>query len=184
MRKIVAALIGAAVVFAWTAISWMVFPWHNWDMKAFKDDGKVISEALKTQSSGDGLYMIPHCDPKDAKDEQKKKEWQEKAKQGPFAYLVVKPDGTKWDMKTALGIQFGINLVVALIAAFLLGLSKATSLIGRAWFVTFVVTAGAILTQLSNWNWWGFPTTATLVNIADVIIAWYFAGLFMAKIVK
>lgn len=184
MRQIIAAIVGAVVVFVWTAVSWMVFPWHNWDMKTFKDNGQVISAALKSESVGDGLYMIPYCDPKDAKDEAKQKEWQQKAKQGPFAYMVVKPDGMKWEMKEALAIQFGICLIVALMASFLLGLSKATSLIGRAWFVTFVVTCGAVLVQLSNWTWWGFPTTATLVNIADVVIAWYLAGLFMAKIVK
>jgi hypothetical protein len=183
MRQIIAGIVGAIIVFVWTGLSWMVFPWHNWDIKAFKDEGKVISETLKSQSSGHGIYMIPYCDPKDAKDEQKKKEWQEKAKQGPFAYMIVKPDGIKWDMKTALGVQFGITLLVSIMAAFLLGLSRTTSLLGRAWYLTFVVTTGAVLTQLSNWNWWGVPTTATLVNIADVIIAWYFAGLIMAKIV-
>lgn len=183
MRQIIAGIVGAIIVFVWTGLSWMVFPWHNWDVKAFKDEGKVISETLKAQTSGDGIYMIPYCDPKDAKNEEKQKEWQQKAKQGPFAYMIVKPDGVKWEMKIALGIQFGICLLVAIMAAFLLGLSRTTSLIGRAWFVTFVVTVGAVLTQLSNWNWWGVPTTATLVNIADVIIAWYFAGLVMARIV-
>lgn len=184
MRKIIAAVVGAIIVFVWTGLSWMVFPWHNWDVKAFKDEGKIVSEALKTQTNGAGLYMIPYCDPKEAKDEQKKKEWEQKAKQGPFAYMSVRPDGIQWDMKMALAIQFGISFVVALIAAVLLGFSNTTSLIGRAWFVTFAVTAGAVLTNLSNWTWWGIPTTATLVNIADVVIAWYFAGLVMAKIVR
>lgn len=184
MRKIIAALVGAVVVFIWTGVSWMVFPWHNWDVKAFKDEGKVVAEALQSQSNGYGLYMIPYCDPANSKDPEKQKAWEQKAKQGPFAYMSVKPDGIKWDMKMALGVQFLISLGVALMAAILLGYCKATSLIGRAWFVTFAVTAGAVLTQLSNWNWWAFPTTATLVNIADVVIAWYLAGLFMAKIVK
>ncbi|MCS5712208.1 hypothetical protein [Candidatus Berkiella aquae] len=184
MRKVIAALVGATVVFIWSGLSWMVFPWHNWDIKTFKEEGKVVAEALKTQSDGHGLYMIPYCDPKTAKDPEKEKEWIAKAQQGPFAYMVVKPEGVKWDMKLALAVQFLIGLGVAFIAAILLGYCKATSLIGRAWFVTFAVTAGAVLVQLSNWNWWAFPTTATLVNIADVVIAWYLAGLFMAKIIK
>lgn len=194
IRKIVGAVLGAAVVFAWTSFSYMGLDWHSWEMKAFKDDGKVVVEALKNEATETGFYTLPNfskdlvskdLQPDDIqKSEEKRKEWIGNAHKGPFVFMSVKNEGMQWDMTRALINQAVLILVVALIATFLLATTAIQNFLGRALLVCIGVTSGAILSDVSMWNWWGFPMLTTCVNIADIAIGWFLAGLVMSKIVK
>jgi hypothetical protein len=38
--------------------------------------------------------------------------------------------------------------------------------------------------HLNDWNWWGFSTAYTLMQLGAVFIGWLLAGLVMAKFVR
>lgn len=179
IRTMFSAVAGAVVVFAWTSASWMLLPWHNWDLKDFKKDGVVITESIKVETLENGLYILPKQSHDVHSNPDAQKAWAEKAMKGPFVFMSVNTSGMKWDMNTALVIQFITQLIVALGAAWLLARSTVTSLFGCAFFVSMSVTLGALLTNIAGWNWWGFPLTTTLVSIADVIIGWFLGGFVM-----
>lgn len=182
IKAAVSAIAGAIVVFAWSCASWMYLPWHNLDMKVLQKEGAVITESIKVETPTNGLYVLPHMAPDLHTNPEAQKAWATKAQQGPFVFMVVNAKGIKWDMKTALIIQFITQLVVALGAVWLLGKCVVGSIFKRGVFISVAVTLGAILMNVSNWNWWGFPINTTLVNIADVAIGWFLAGIVMGTI--
>jgi hypothetical protein len=177
--------VGAVIVFIWSSISWTVLPWHNWDMKSFTDDGVAITQALQSQAPESGLYSIPNTNFKihHATPEQEKA-WHEKALQGPFAFISVNNKGLRWDMKTALGVQFLATFIVAFIVVGFLKQTRLLHTFAKALFIMFALLSGSFLMGVAHWNWWAFPTTAMWVNLADVAISWFFAGLVMAKVVR
>ena len=53
--------------------------------------------------------------------------------------------------------------------------------------VCYVALAGLTIGFVSHfpyWNWFGFSTAYTLVIIVDSLIAWFLAGLVLAKFVE
>lgn len=179
-----AALLGAIIVMIWGFISWVVLPWHSWGTKSFTQEGQAVTQAIKSEALEPGVYFLPNM-PKDLhKNPESEKQWQEKAKEGPFAFISVKPRGTIWDMKVMLFVQFVIQFIAALIVAWLLSLTYITSTIKNALYVALAVSAGAFIANLSNWNWWGFPLEMSIVNFIDVFLGWFIAGLVMSLIIK
>lgn len=180
MKNGIAALMGAIVVFAWASFSWVVLPWHNWDLKTFQDKGTAVTQAIQEQATASGFYMLPELDVTQY-DQEKQKEWSQAAKKGPFVYMSVQLYGTHWDMNLALLVQFITQLFVASLCVwFLLLCNPQLSFIKKAMFISFAVSSGNLLAQIGFWNWWNFPLLSTLVNIIDLAIAWFFAGLVMS----
>jgi hypothetical protein len=53
--------------------------------------------------------------------------------------------------------------------------------------VTFLAIAGlaaSVMIDLPNWNWWGFSSAYTAVNLIDSTVTWLLAGLVIAKVSK
>jgi hypothetical protein len=42
-RYIIGVFLGAAVAFAWSTVSWVVLPWHNLDIRSFRNSTVVES---------------------------------------------------------------------------------------------------------------------------------------------
>jgi hypothetical protein len=184
MRNVLAAVLGAAVVFAWTCASWMLMPWHKIDMQSFKDDGKAMVEVIKRDAPDSGIYILPNMSKDMYKSPEKQAEWTKNAKAGPYVFMSVKSSGLGWDMHMSLIGQYVIQLIVAFFAAWLLSKSALSNVFKRAIFVSCAVTIGVILSEAANYNWWGFPLRSMGINIADALIGWFFAGIIMAMIVK
>jgi hypothetical protein len=184
LRKVAGSVLGAVVVFVWMGISWMVLPWHTLDYKSFNSDGQAMVGAIASEAPASGLYMIPNFSGDNQQDKAKHQAWAEKAKQGPFVFMNIRKEGTMWDMNTALAVEFVIILLGAFMIAWMLSKVLVQGIMQRAVFVMIAATAGTFLANASHWNWWAFPIGTTAINIVDVAIGWFFAGLVMAKIVR
>jgi hypothetical protein len=54
----------------------------------------------------------------------------------------------------------------------------------RVLFLGVVGLAAGVITELPNWNWWGFSGSYAAVMIADGTLTWLIAGLVIAKVCK
>jgi len=53
--------------------------------------------------------------------------------------------------------------------------------------VAFLAVAGlaaSVISDLPNWNWWGYSAAYTAVNLVDYTLTWLLAGLVIAKVAK
>ena len=163
-------IIGGLVVFVWGMLSWMVLPWHKPLLKPFKDEG-IVRPLLVSNASQSGVYILPHQYGDD-----------QKTGEEPFVFTVMNPKGLApigFLMLRSLAIQIlGAGLVTWLLLQTRLPDDNT-----RLGFVVIVALTAGVVCHLPNWNWWGFPTDYTFVQIADLTIGWFFAGLAILKIV-
>lgn len=170
-----AGVLGGIVVFAWCAISWMVLPWHTSTMHNFTDT-KAVVDVIQANITNSGVYFMPTMT---------KTETAAEATPvvEPIIFAAVRMEGQS-SMVKPMVIGLITDIVAATLVAWLLMLASGLSYWGRVRFVTIFGLAAGIVGQVPNWNWLGFDAMFTLVQMADLVIGWYFAGLVLAWFCK
>ena len=179
-KVITAAILGGVTVFIWGMISWMVLPWHGPTFNQFSDE-ITVSQTLNSNAGKSGIYLLPY---ESEFSIEAKEDFANKYKAGPLAFVAFSKAGGDPTMKSQLLMSFITQLVAALIIAMLLSGASGLSYGCRLFFVTGAGLLTGILGYIPNYVWWHFPLDYTLVGIADQIIAWFIAGLIMAKIIR
>lgn len=169
-------VIGAFTAFIWGAISWAVLPWHNVDMLPLTSDYE-LKKQLKENAKEPGVYLLPKFDTANSHKQEIQEEWYNDAAKGPYAFMVIHPEGKDFNMESKLAVQFVNLLFVSLIMSFLLLKLSDTSVFKRAGSTTLMIFMGAFVAHIQYWNWWGFPLTYTLINIADLAFTWFLAAM-------
>jgi hypothetical protein len=180
---LLAAAVGGVVVFVWGAISWMALPWHHATYSPFTDEEAVV-RALEANAPVTGVYGIPQGECRGLTPEEKaakRAAMMERMKRGPLVLAVVVRRGMA-GMGPHLVRGFVIGVVVSGLLAGLLTQSVATGLPSRALFVAFAGLSGTLAVRLNEWNWHGFTTRYTVVNIVDGFVGWFLAGLAIAAV--
>jgi len=175
------AVVGGVIVFVWCMISWMVLPWHKATIQKFENESKVAS-VIRDNAMQDGVYFLPACKP-DASPEEKMKS-KEMMEKGPFMFASVKLNGMSY---TSAGPYIGaliIQIIGAYLITWLLFRTKGLKYMQQVGFITMVGFTIGFLSYLPAWNWMGFSWSYTIVGICDLVIAWFLAGLAMAKLAK
>jgi len=88
------AVIGGLIAFTWTNVSWMVLPWHHMTISTLPNEAP-IAESLKNNVTESGLYILPWTK---EKTQEAYEDGFQKMEKGPYAYMVVHPDGIKKSM--------------------------------------------------------------------------------------
>jgi len=171
-RVIKAGILGGITVFIWSCISWMVLPWHMTTLHNFKDE-KSVAQQIQANSPSSGMYVLPQMDNKGQlvnKD----------LMQGPMVFAAVRlgPVPTTMYLQMAIGVL--TQIIAAFFVAWLLFRTQGLNYFSRVIFVVIVAFAAGIMTDVCYWNWFGFDMQYTLVEIADLIVGWFFGGLIIA----
>jgi len=167
-----AGLAGAAILFVYSAISWMVLPWNEGTLKPFPNEASVSETMSHVMDAGMYIYPGPESS-----------EGGTMPTKGPRVFAAVRPDPPP-PMGPAMGIGFLIDLVSALTAAWLLVQTSGLTYWRKVCFVAALGFLGAIFIQASAWNWFGYTGHFTLVQILDTTLSFGLAGLVMARIIK
>jgi hypothetical protein len=67
------------------------------------------------------------------------------------------PPGREFRIGRWLGIEFATELLEAIIAVFLLSRTRLVTFGARVGFITTAGILAAFATNISYWNWYGFP---------------------------
>ncbi len=182
---VLGALLGGLVAFAWSTVSWMMLPWHETTMLNFQDEDAVV-RAIVDNAPASGVYFAPGGAGKGLTREQADAANQaamEKMKQGPIVFATVQRRGMA-SMAGPMVAQFLILAVAALLVTWLVLKTRGLDYWGKVQFVTVASLAAGVVRDLPNWNWWGFSTGYTLVQIADVVVTGFIAGLVIARVAR
>lgn len=171
MKCLKAGIVGGLIVFVWSVISWMALPWHHMTLHNFKDE-KVISAVIGTGVSKSGMYVSPDMSTGEAK------------AKTPMIFAAVVLEGEEPSMTMQMVIGLINQIIAAFFVAWLLTKTNGLSYMGRVGFVVMVALTAALMTEVPYWNWFRFEYYFTLVQIGDLLIGWFLAGLVMAKICK
>ena len=189
MRLVLAAVLGAIAMFFWSFIAHTVLPLGEAGIKEIPKEKEVAAALANSIGDNPGLYVFPGpgVGP-NATREEKRKAMEQMSKDyasKPSGFLVYHSPGSrpfafgKW-----LTFEFAFELLACLLAVFLLAQTRHTSFGARLGFVTVLGIAVAVWTNLSYWNWHGFPRRYTAAFICTEVIAFIFAGVVIALVLK
>jgi hypothetical protein len=184
-RILLAGLLGAVAMFAWTSIAHMALPLGEAGVQNTTDDEALLSALKSTVKDKDGFYIYPSMGlPPDATHAQQSaamEKYPEKLEKNPSGFFIYHPAGSRpMNMGKFLTIEFVTELCEALLAVWLLAQTRIFSFGGRVGFVTVAGIMAAIATNISYWNWWGLPGNYTASYILIKVVGYFLVGIVAA----
>jgi hypothetical protein len=186
-RKILAGILGGLAFFAWSSIAHLATDLGQTGLSELPNEQAVVKD-LKANITAPGLYFFPGYGlGPNATHSQKMaamKDLAPRIKAGPIGLMVYHPTGYDALSPRQMLTELATNIIQVLLAVFLLGQTSITSFAGRWRFITVAGILAAISTNVSYWNWYGFPANYTLAYISVVAMGFVCAGLVAAALVK
>jgi hypothetical protein len=189
MKILLTAILGGIVMFIWTSIAHMALPLGEAGIRETPNESAVVSAMHSNIGEQTGLYIFPGPGVgKNASREEKNeamKHTAEKMAANPSGILMYHARGRPFAIGKWLGIEFGTELLEAILVVFLLAQTRIVSFAGRVGFVLVVGILAAITTNVSYWNWYGFPGAYTasymLIQIIGFLLVGVVAALLLPK---
>jgi hypothetical protein len=164
------ALVGGLIFFIFSALSWMVLPFHESNLKRFPDE-QAAGHLLSTVKEH-GMYLAPF----------------EEAKQGatpagPMIFAAVSPGGMT-GMGSSMAMGFVTQVLTACLITWLLLQTRGLSYGRKVFFFVVVGLIIGIAGHFPQMTWWQFTRGYTAAEVLDQVVGWFLAGLAVAKVVK
>jgi hypothetical protein len=183
---VVGTILGGVVAFIWSSISWEVLPWHEQGFHNFQNDEEV-SAVIASHITESGNYILPGRPPMEGMNAEQKKAVETtlmaKMQKGPVMFAAIRRGGFG-SFAAGLIKQFLILAAGAFLLAWLLLQISGLGYGQRVIFLAVARLAASVVSDLPNWNWWGFSGSYTAVMVADSTLTWLFAGLVVAKVAR
>ncbi|HEV3041690.1 MAG TPA: hypothetical protein VHA33_28250 [Candidatus Angelobacter sp.] len=185
-RVLLAGILGGIAMFVWNFVAHDLLPLGEIGLREIPNEAAVLA-TMHANMPEPGLYIFPGFGlPADATRAQKEAampEVQRKAASGPQGVIVYHPIGNSQFMRQLL-TEGGTNILQALIAVFLLAQVRLKRFSSRVGFVTLIGIGAAITTNISYWNWYGFPGNYTAGYVFTLVVGYIVVGVIAAAIVK
>jgi hypothetical protein len=184
-RILLGALLGGLVLFVWGAVSHMALPLGEAGVRSMPPSAEPgVLAAMKNALTERALYVYPGMDMSHTPTEAEQQAWQTKYDAGPAGIVVFNPT-PRGNFARWLGVEFVGNVLAMLMAAIVIYHVPATAgFARRALLVGLFGLAEGFDIDVSQWNWYSFPTTYMLAQLVDHAVGWTLAGLALAKVCR
>jgi hypothetical protein len=95
---------------------------------------------------------------------------------------MYNPPGRQVSLGRLLGTEFATEVLEAILAVFLLAQTRLATFGARVGFVTVTGVLAAIATNVSYWNWYGFPGVYTASYMFIQVVGFLCVGLVAALV--
>ena len=174
-RILLAGIVGGIALFMWGGLSHLVLGLGAVGIQYLPQQQPVM-DALKSSVPSSGFYFFPQMDTGG-------KVPADKAG-GPYGIMIYHASGAGGAMTGQLVNECLLNIVLALLAAFLLSRTAFPGYVSRVGFVTLLGLTVGVMTNVEYWNWYGFPLNYTLASIAIAVVGFLIVGLIAAAFIK
>jgi hypothetical protein len=180
MRILLAGVLGGIAMFIWTSIAHMALPLGEAGINEVPNESAVLSAMQSSMGNKTGLYIFPGLGVgKNATRDEKNaamKQMQQRIAANPSGILMYHPPGRQFAFGKSLAIEFGTEVLQAILVIWLLTQTRIGSIGGRVGFVLIAGILAAITTNVSYWNWYGFPGVYTASYILIEIVGFFLVG--------
>jgi len=188
MKILLAGILGGVVMFIWTSIAHMALPLGEAGLREIPNESAVLGAMQNNIGEQTGLYIFPAPGVgKNATRQEKNeamKHMGEKMASIPSGILMYHAPGRPFTLGKWLGIEFGTELLEAILVLFLLAQTRIASFAGRVGFVLAAGILAAIATNVSYWNWYGFPGVYTAGYMFIQIVGFFLVGIVAAFVLR
>jgi len=180
-RILVAGVLGGIAMFAWASIARMVLPLGELGIRDIPDDAALLSAMHSKLGSASGFYMFPAM-VREGDRSAAMTAYSQKLAANPSGLLIYHPPGGQTLTPGRLGTEFLAEVAQALLLAWLLAQTRPGSYGSRLGFIAICGLLAALVTNISYWNWYGFPGSYTAAYMLTQAVGFVAAGLVIAKI--
>ena len=188
MRILLAGILGGIAMFIWTSIAHMALPLGEAGISEIPNESGVLNAMKSSMGDKTGLYIFPGLGiGKDATREQKSeamKQMQQRIATNPSGILMYHPPGRPFGFGKSLAVEFSTEVLQAILVIWLLAQTRIESFGGRVGFVVIAGILAAITTNVSYWNWYGFPCVYTISYILIEIVGFALVGIVAAMLLR
>jgi hypothetical protein len=187
-RILLAGVLGGIAMFVWASLAHIVLPLGQTGIQEIPNEASVLSAMHSSLGEKSGMYMFPGMElgasPTREQQHAAMEHYGEKLAANPSGLLIYHPPGAKALRPGQLITEFLTEVIEALIVVFLLGQTRLTSFGSRVGFVTLAGVLAAITTNISYWNWYGFPVSYTAAYMTIEIVGYVVIGIVAALIMR
>jgi len=188
MRILVAGIAGGIAMFVWTSIAHMALPLGEAGINEIPNESALLSAMQSSIGDNAGLYIFPGLGvgknaTREAKNEAMK-QMQQRIAANPSGILMYHPPGRQFAFGKSLVIEFSTEVLQAILVIWLLAHTHIGSFAGRVGFVLIAGILAAITTNISYWNWYGFPGVYTVSYILIEIVGFFLVGIVAALLLR
>ena len=188
MKILLAGILGGIVMFIWTSIAHMALPLGEAGLGEIPNESAVLSAMQSNIGEQTGLYIFPGRGlGKNATRQEKQeamKHMGEKIATNPSGILMYHAPGRPLSLGKLLGVELGTELLEAILVVFLLAQTRIASFAGRVGFVLAAGILAAVATNVSYWNWHGFPCVYTASYMLIQIVGFLCVGIVAALVLR
>lgn len=150
------AVAGGLIVFAWSAFSWLVLPFHNKTIAPLADPAAIAGAA---EAGGSGVYV---------------------AAGSPFVFVAYKKEGPG-SRAAALAAGLLLQMTGAFFWTWILGKIPGLSLKNAALYGLFFGLCVGVLGDMPYAVCWHFPLSFSAMYVVDAAIAWTAATMVLSR---
>jgi hypothetical protein len=188
MKILLAGVLGGIVMFIWTSIAHMCLPLGEVGIREIPNGAAVLDAMKANIGENRGLYVFPGLglgsNPTREQKNEAMKHMNEKLANNPSGIMMYYPPGRTFSMGRSLGIEFATELLESILVIFLLAQTRIDNFIGRVGFVFVAGILAAIATNVSYWNWYGFPKRYTVAYMFIQVVGFFCVGLVAALVLR
>jgi hypothetical protein len=188
MKILLAGIIGGIAMFIWTSIAHMALPLGEAGINEIPNESAVLSAMQSSIGEKTGLYIFPGLGVgKNATREKKReamKQMQQRIAANPSGILMYHPPSRPFAFGKSLAVEFSTEVLQAILVIWLLAQTRIGSFAGRVGFVLIAGILAAITTNVSYWNWYGFPGVYTASYILIEIVGFLLVGIVAALLLR
>lgn len=183
-RHFFAAVLGGMAMFVWTSIAHMALPLGEAGIREIPNEQAVLAAMKNSIGDKPGLYVFPGFGLGPNATRQQRSEAMRHLRESyainPSGILMYHPPGRPLAMGRRLAIEFATELLEAIFAVFLLSQTRLGTFGACVSFITVAGILAAIATNVSYWNWYGFPAKYTAAYMFTQIIGFVCVGIVAA----
>jgi hypothetical protein len=188
-RILLAGFLGGVAMFAWSSLAHMVLPLATTGVREIpNNEAAVLAQMHDAMGDTSGLYLYPSFGWKSGQSSEGRaaamKNYDAKLATNPSCLLIYHPPGRKSFEPRSIVTEFITELIEALLAVFLLSQTRLSSYAARAGFVLVAGILAALPTNISYWNWYGFPGDYTAAYMFTIIVGFLCVGLVAAALTR
>jgi hypothetical protein len=178
MRIVLAGILGGIAMFIWSSFAHVATPLATIGLKTMPGEAQIISTLHGNLGDKPGLYFFPAMAA--AGNSPAMADQEAKMRTGPSGLIAYQPPTSSGMTFRQLGVEFGLEVVEALLAAVVL--SALAGFWPRLGVAAAIGLIAAVTTNGSYWNWYGFSGDYTLANAFMELMKYLIAGAVAAGV--
>ena len=179
-RVFLAGLLGGLAMFMWSSVAHMALPLARTGIKEIPNEPAVLSAMHASLGEAPGFYFFPAA----GQGPDAMKQYAQKLAANPSGILIYHPPGAPALTAGRLVTEFLTELIESLLVVILLAQTRLSSFAARTGFVVIAGVVAALTTNVSYWNWYGFPSSYTAAYMAIQIVGFLCVGLVAGAMIK